>query len=56
VFEATKRVADKIRSRSGYVSDGSTLVDEAFAFRGRTPDLGVNSLQSPTEQSDQPAS
>jgi len=30
VFEATKSIADKIRTKSGLVSDGSALVDAAF--------------------------
>ncbi len=51
VFEATKSVAEKIRSRSGLTSDGSALVDQAFG--GSQPRLAINSLQTETEQSEQ---
>lgn len=51
VFEATKSVAEKIRSRSGLTADGSILVDEAFG--GTQPRLAINSLQSETQQSEQ---
>lgn len=53
VFEATKSVADKIRSRSGLKSDGSELVDEAFAFKSVIPYLALSSLQTESEQSEQ---
>lgn len=53
VFEATKSVADKIRNRSGLKSDGSELVDEAFAFKSAIPYLALNSLQTESEQSEQ---
>lgn len=54
VFEATKSVADKIRSMSGLTGDGAELVDQAFGL-GRTglPILAFNSLQTETERSEQ---
>jgi uncharacterized protein (TIGR02391 family) len=51
VFEATKSVADKIRELSGFTSDGSDLVDEAFGLGKKAyPVLAFNSLQTETEQ------
>lgn len=51
VFEATKSVADKIRSLSGLTSDGSQLVDGAFGIpAGSQPLVAFNSLVTPTEQ------
>ncbi len=53
VFEATKSVADKIRSLSGLTSDGAQLVDEAFGLRhGGLPCVAFNSLQTETERSE----
>lgn len=51
VFEATKSVADKIRSKSGLLTDGSELVDKAFGLG--SPLIAINSLQTETEQSEQ---
>ena len=53
VFEATKSVAEKIRDKTGLKTDGSLLVDEAFAFKKVIPHLALNSLQSESEQSEQ---
>jgi len=50
VFEATKSIADKIREKSGLLSDGNKLVDEAFG--GETPVLAFNTLRSETEKSE----
>lgn len=53
VFEATKSVADKIRTKSDLMSDGSRLVDEAFGFsQAGYPRLAFNSLQTETEKSE----
>ena len=53
VFEATKSVADKIRVKSGLVTDGSQLVDEAFGLgQSGHPRLAFNSLQTPTDRSE----
>jgi len=51
VFEATKSVAQKIRARTGLISDGAELVEKAFS--GKYPLLAINSLQTETEQSEQ---
>lgn len=58
VLEATKSVAEKVRSLSGLALDGSELVNEAFGTRGRDgrdhdPVLALNALQSISEQSEQ---
>jgi len=53
VLEATKSVADKIRRRTGLTGDGSELIDEAFAFKGRVPHLALSSLASDSEQGEQ---
>ena len=53
VFEATKSVADKIRTKTGLQSDGSILVDEAFSLKqARFPRLAFNTLQTDTERSE----
>jgi uncharacterized protein (TIGR02391 family) len=54
VFEATKSVADKIRSRTGLTGDGAELVDQAFSLgKVGMPFLAFNSLQTETEQKEQ---
>lgn len=58
VLEATKSVAEKVRQLSGLTLDGSELVHEAFGTRdrdgrSRDPVLALNTLQSPSEQSEQ---
>lgn len=50
VFEATKSVADKIRTLSKLQSDGAGLVEEAFAIR--RPLLQINTLSNETEESE----
>ena len=50
VFEATKSVADKIRSLSGLTTDGSELIDGVFAINN--PVLIINPLQTETEKSE----
>nr|VFK24570.1 MAG: TIGR02391 family protein [Candidatus Kentron sp. LFY] len=52
VFEATKGVAEKIRAKTGLTSDGASLVDEAFSFKG-VPHLALNTLQTESEKSEQ---
>lgn len=51
VFEATKSIADKIRSKTGLKNDSSELVDEAFSTK--YPLLALNKLVSETEKSEQ---
>lgn len=50
VFEATKSVADKIRAKSGLLSDGAELVDDVFSLKN--PVLAINTLRTETEQSE----
>jgi uncharacterized protein (TIGR02391 family) len=53
VFEATKSVADKIRSKTGISSDGAELVDQAFGLgKIGMPFLAFNALQTDTERSE----
>jgi len=50
VFEATKSIADKIRTKTGLKEDGSKLVDLVFSIKN--PLLKVNSLSTETEESE----
>jgi uncharacterized protein (TIGR02391 family) len=50
VFEATKSVADKIRTKTGLLSDGAELVDIVFSLKN--PVLAINTLRTETEQSE----
>jgi uncharacterized protein (TIGR02391 family) len=53
VFEATKSVGEKLRDRSGRVSDGAALVDEALALGASgIPRLAFNSLTTDSERSE----
>lgn len=51
VLEATKSVADKLRTRTGLADDGATLVDRALA--GEVPLLAINPLSTESERSEQ---
>lgn len=51
VLEATKSVADKLRSRSGLLEDGANLVDRTLA--GDTPMLAINPLSTESQRSEQ---
>lgn len=54
VFEATKSVAEKLRQRTGLVSDGAPLVDEALGIgKAGHPRLAFNSLSTESEKSEQ---
>jgi uncharacterized protein (TIGR02391 family) len=54
VFEAMKSIAAKIRTISGLVSDGSDLVQEAFALgKTKTPLLAINNLSTETDAGEQ---
>jgi uncharacterized protein (TIGR02391 family) len=50
VFEATKSVADKIRSKTELTSDGADLINKSFAINN--PILTINDLKSETEISE----
>jgi uncharacterized protein (TIGR02391 family) len=53
VFEAAKSVAEKLREKTGLVSDGAPLIDEALGL-GKTgiPRLTFNSLRTESERSE----
>lgn len=52
VFEATKSVAEKLREKTGLVSDGAPLVDEALGLGKGLPRLAFNSLTTDSERSE----
>lgn len=53
VLEASKSVAQKIRDKSGFTSDGSILVDEAFGIGKKAyPVLAFNPLSTDSERSE----
>jgi uncharacterized protein (TIGR02391 family) len=53
VVEATKSVAEKLRQKSGLISDGSQLVDEALGIgKAGYPRLAFNSLTAESERSE----
>jgi uncharacterized protein (TIGR02391 family) len=51
VLEATKSVADKLRTRTGLTDDGATLVDRTLS--GELPLLAINPLKTDSEKSEQ---
>jgi uncharacterized protein (TIGR02391 family) len=51
VLEATKSVADKLRTRTGLTDDGASLVDRALG--GELPLLAINPLKTGSEKSEQ---
>lgn len=54
VLEATKSVAEKMRSKSGLSSDGSELAEAALSLgKSGIPVLAFNSLQTESERSEQ---
>lgn len=52
VLEASKSVADKLRTRTGLAGDGAELVDRACGMKGG-PIVAFNSLKTEWEQSEQ---
>lgn len=53
ILEITKSVGEKLRQKSGYRSDGSSLVDECFALgKDKTPMLAFNTLQTSSDISE----
>jgi uncharacterized protein (TIGR02391 family) len=52
VLEATKSVAEKIRSRTALTTDGARLVDDALGLGQGYPRLAVNTLRSDSERSE----
>lgn len=54
VFEAVKSVAEKLRTRTGLISDGAALVDEALASgKAGHPRLALNALATDTQKNEQ---
>jgi uncharacterized protein (TIGR02391 family) len=51
VLEASKSVADKLRTKTGLTDDGATLVDRALS--GEQPLLAINALKTDSERSEQ---
>lgn len=51
VLEATKSVADKLRSRTGLTDDGAVLADRALS--GDPPMLAINPLQTESQKNEQ---
>jgi len=51
VLEASKSVSEKLRSKTGLVSDGAVLVDEALG--GDPPRLRINAFSTDSEKSEQ---
>ena len=53
VFEATKSIAEKIRTKTNLTCDGSELVDQAFSYKGKIPYLALNNLTTESHESEQ---
>lgn len=53
VFEATKSIAEKIRTKTSLTCDGSELVDQAFSYKGKIPYLALNNLTTESHESEQ---
>lgn len=51
VLEASKSIADKLRTRTGLTDDGGKLVDTALC--GSSPLLAINSLATESQRSEQ---
>lgn len=51
VLEAVKSIAEKLRTKTGLIDDGSTLVDRALG--GNPPMLAINELKTPSQRSEQ---
>lgn len=53
VLEVAKSLAQKIRDKTGFTSDGGDLVDEAFGIGGKAyPFLAFNALSTESERSE----
>jgi uncharacterized protein (TIGR02391 family) len=50
VLEATKSLAEKVRSRTGLDGDGYELFDKAFSLKTGRPPLAFNRLENETEK------
>lgn len=53
ILEITKSVAEKLRQKSNYTSDGAELVDECFGLgKEKKPMLAFNTLQTDSDESE----
>ena len=53
ILEITKSVAERLRQKSGYTSDGADLVDDCFALgKDKRPMLAFNTLKNQSEESE----
>lgn len=53
ILEITKAIAENLRIKSGYNSDGSELVDDCLALgKDKRPMLAFNMLKSPSDESE----
>jgi len=52
ISEAAKSVPDRIRSTTGCALDGAELYDEVFGTKQKPPLLRINSLSTPSEESE----
>jgi uncharacterized protein (TIGR02391 family) len=53
ILEITKSVAERLRQKSGYTSDGAELVDECFGLgKDKKPMLAFNTLKSDSDESE----
>lgn len=53
ILEITKSVAERLRQKSGYSSDGADLVDDCFGLgKDKQPMLAFNTLQTPSDESE----
>ncbi len=53
ILEITKSVAQKLRQKSGYTTDGGELVDECFGLgKEKKPMLAFNTLRTDSEESE----
>ncbi|MCX8473145.1 MAG: TIGR02391 family protein [Sediminibacterium sp.] len=53
ILEITKSVAEKLRQKSGYTSDGAELVDDCFGLgKEKKPMLAFNTLQTDSDESE----
>lgn len=53
ILEITKSVAEKLRKKSGYYSDGAELIDDCFGLgKDKRPMLAFNMLQTDSDESE----
>lgn len=53
ILEITKSVAEKLRQKSGYFSDGAELIDECFGLgKDKKPMLAFNMLKTESDESE----